>query len=349
MGLLRRDRMTKDERMVAMLKKQPLDRVPVWGSALGFAAINVGYTVADMYSDPQRAFDAMTWTAEQYGFQDIPVVFWAPKAGEASLPTSEFSQAPTATSYRVTTEEEAWEMKLPDARRESGRPMMECGKLVMGNGGPFVNFVVMTLTSAAGWCGIERLCRWMIRKPEVAHRLLRLATDRTVERARHWADTFGPEHLLPYTAEPTTSNQIISPRQFEEFAFPYIKEAHQKILAMGVKHILCHICGEQNLNLPHWAQIPMGDPGIVSVGHEVDLEVASKYFPNDIIMGNVEPAVIQNGTPEQVYHLTRTCIEKGRKHPGGFMLAPGCEMPPRAPSYNVWTMMKAVNDFGWYE
>jgi len=202
---------------------------------------------------------------------------------------------------------------------------------------------------ASSMCRVDQLCRWVMRKPDLAHRLLRLATDFMVQVAQYWVDTFGPERLLFFTAHAQTSNQIISPKIFEGFCLPYIKEHHEKILAMGCKHILCHICGEQNMNLPYWAQVPMGDPGIASFGHEVDLDVASKYFPNDIIMGNVEPAVIQTGTPAQVYELTRICIEKGRKHAGGFMLAPGCEMPPRAPSYNVWTMMKAVSDFGWYE
>ncbi|MFC1920025.1 uroporphyrinogen decarboxylase family protein, partial [Chloroflexota bacterium] len=110
-----------------------------------------------------------------------------------------------------------------------------------------------------------------------------------------------------------------------------------------------HICGEQNANLPHWAQLDYGDPGIVSFGHEVDLETASKYFPDVIIMGNVEPAIIQSGTPQQVYEATRVCIEKGRKHPGGFMLMPGCELPPMAPEENVWAMMQAVSDLGWYD
>jgi len=335
--------------MMALLKREPLDRIPVWGSVVGFSAINVGYTIADMYSDPQKAFDAMLWTAEQYGFQDIPVIFWAPKLGEVKMPEGEFSQAPTVSRYLVTTEEEAWKLELPDVKREGRRATMECGKLVVESGGPFVNVAIMPFTYAGSLCGVEQLCKWMMKKPELAHRLLRLSTDRNVERARYWADTFGTEHLLPYTAEPTTSNQIISPKHFEEFALPYVKEVHEKILAMGCKHILCHICGEQNMNLPYWAQVPMGDPGIASFGHEVDLDVAGKYFPNDIIMGNVEPAVIQTGTPAQVYELTRICIEKGRKHPGGFMLAPGCEMPPKAPPYNVWTMMKAVSDFGWYE
>jgi len=56
---------------------------------------------------------------------------------------------------------------------------------------------------------------------------------------------------------------------------------------MGFKHILCHICGEQNENYPYWAQVPMGDPGLVSVSHEVDLDKAIEYFPNDIIVGNI--------------------------------------------------------------
>jgi hypothetical protein len=44
-------------------------------------------------------------------------------------------------------------------------------------------------------------------------------------------------------------------------------------------------------------------------------------------MGNVEPAIIQTSTPEEVYEHRRICIEKGNKHPGGFVLSPGCEPP----------------------
>jgi uroporphyrinogen decarboxylase len=117
---------------------------------------------------------------------------------------------------------------------------------------------------------------------------------------------------------------------------------------MGIKHIHIHICGEQNLNLPYWAQIPRGDPGILSFGHEVDLDSAFKYFPKDIIMGNVETTVIQTGPAERVYELSRACIEKGKKYGCSFVLSPGCELPPNAPPYHVWMMRKAVNDFGWY-
>ena len=123
---------------------------------------------------------------------------------------------------------------------------------------------------------------------------------------------------------------------------------------MGVNKFYFHICGEQNLNLPHLAEFASSadgwpHPSILSFGHEVDLNDAAKYFPDDIIMGNIEPAVIQTGTPQQVYELCRIAIEKGKRIAGGFILAPGCGMPPRAPAYNVWMLTKAVNDLGWYD
>ncbi|MFC1919920.1 uroporphyrinogen decarboxylase family protein [Chloroflexota bacterium] len=358
MALLRQDKMTKDERIIALLKRQPLDRIPVYALMAGFAALNVGYTIEDQYSitTGQKSRDAFTWTAEQYGFQDLPVKghghigSWE-FGGEIAAPTSEFAQAAIVTRYPVVTEDSALKLELPDVRRAGVIPIaMENSKDLERSGAAIILFQLPgPWDVASSMCGLDQMCRWAMKKPELSHRLLRLATDFLVQVAQYWIDTFGPERVLPLGGHPQTSNDIVSPKIFEAFCLPYIKELHEKVLAIGIKHILCHICGEQNLNLPYWEQIPFGDPGIVSFGHEVDLETAGKYFPNDIIAGNVEPAIIQTGTPEQVYELTKTCIKKGRKHPGGFMLAPGCEMPPKAPSYNVWTMMKAISDLGWYE
>ena len=74
-----------------------------------------------------------------------------------------------------------------------------------------------------------------------------------------------------------------------------------------------------------------------------------RHFPDGIIMGNVEPALFQAETPQRVYEHCRICIGKGERIRVGFVLAPGCGLPLRAPLYNVWVMTKAVNDFGWYE
>jgi len=121
------------------------------------------------------------------------------------------------------------------------------------------------------------------------------------------------------------------------------------VLSMGYKTIYMHICGEHNANLPYWAQIPFGDPGIVSIGHEIELEKAGEYFPSHIILGNLEPTVIQTGTAEEVYEGVRKVVEKGKNLSGGFIFSPGCELPPMAPVENIRAMTKAVNDFGRYK
>jgi len=108
-------------------------------------------------------------------------------------------------------------------------------------------------TLAGNICGAGRLCKWLIKEPDMAHHLLRLAADYLVELATYWKETFGTEGVLPSGGDPIPSNQMISPVHFERFALTYLKEAYGKIMAMGFKHIYIHICGEQKLNLPFWS------------------------------------------------------------------------------------------------
>ena len=53
--------------------------------------------------------------------------------------------------------------------------------------------------------------------------------------------------------------------------------------------------------------------------------------------------------PEEVYERAKKLILRGKGLSGGFIFSSGCEVPPKAPPYNVWMMTKAINDFGWYE
>ena len=356
MAQFRQDRMTEKERLEALLNRQPVDRVPFHPMATAFCALNVGCSKADMYEDPEKNFWAQAQTYEMYGAWEyvryLGGAFGVREfGGEVKMPTSEYAMAVSIVRPPVESEEDVWKLELPQDLKTFGLvPLfMRNSRLQEQYGRPISLPTSGTLTRVGYLTGVERMCRWMIKKPELVHRLCRLVTDLNLAMAKYWVDTFGPERIIGFTGAPTEANQIISAKHFEEFALPYQKEVHERIFAMGVKHTYTHICGEQNLNLPYWAQIPMGDPGIVSFGHEVDLEDASRYFPNDIILGNVEPAAIQMGTPEQVYELSRMCIEKGKKHPAGFVLGPGCELAAKAPPYNVWMMRKAINDFGWYE
>lgn len=356
MARFRQDRMTEKERFEALLNRRPVDRVPFYMWEFSFAAVTAGYPRAATFADPSKSFEAFVRTHEMY--DGWHYIYYSPGAtgvrefgGEAKLPEDEYSQAVSPLRPVVWSEEDVPGLRLPDVKTAGAMPLvMEFAALQDRHGFPVVFSSGSILKVVQSLTGTETMCRWMMKKPEVVHRLCRLAADFLIAVAQNVVGTFGrPERIIPLTAAPAESNQMISPEHFREFSLPYQKEVHEKMLAMGVRHINTHICGDQNLNLPYWAEMPLGNPGILSFGHEVNLETASKYFPDHIIAGNVDPTVIQTGTPEEVYELSRICIEKGKKHPGGFALAPGCELPPMAPPFNVWMMRKAINDFGWYE
>jgi uroporphyrinogen decarboxylase len=203
---------------------------------------------------------------------------------------------------------------------------------------------------ASSTTGVQQFCLWMKKKPDLCHHLLRLAVEHRLQVLDYWIDTFGLKNVRYATATGPESNYVISPAAFEEFVLPYTKEVHEKVLARGIKSIFCHICGEHNPNLPHWKKIPFGEPGMISLGPEMDFEKVAEYFGRDtIVMGNISPTVILTSSPEELYEQTRTCLEKGKKALKRFVLMTGCELPVITPPYNLWVMRKAVSDFGWYE
>jgi uroporphyrinogen decarboxylase len=352
---LKDSKMTRAERLEALVTGNPVDRVPFFSFTLGFCARNVGYPLSAIYRDPEKSFGAQSLTREQYDYDSDPFYGYASYGGwefggEIKLPESEYEQAPSHGRFAVETESDVAKLKTPDVRTAGMLPLaMQFSQLQMKNnlspslvvGGPF--------TIAGNICPVETLCRWLIRKPELANRLIQLAANHILEVVEYWVKTFGPGRVILQIWEPLASNQIISPGQFEKFILPYQIELHQKILSTHIRYLLCHICGEQNLNLPYWSQVPMGEPGFISIGSQIDILKAISYFgKTNVIAGNIEPAVLQTGTPPEIYELCRQAIVKGKSAPRGYILMQGCEVPVNTPPYNLYIMRKAVDDFGWY-
>lgn len=349
------ERMTHEERMDAIYNKKPTDRVGYIHRGYGFCAKNVGYDIADIYEDPEKSFLAQLYTAQQYNSDGTPFYTFVSYGawefgGEIQWPEDRFSSGPAVAKRPISTPEELENLVLPDPKTAGCIPnAMEFAKLQEKYGTQIAVICGSPFTHAANLCGVETFMQWLIEEPEIAHKALKLMTDHIAQVAEYFIDTFGKDKVLARSAAPSESNMLISPRHFEEFAFPYIKELHTRVLEMGAQRIYCHICGEQNANLEHWAKIPFGDPGMLSFGHEVSIETAAKTFPKHIICGNLNPQIIAKGTPQEVYEGSKKVIEEGKKYcPGRFVFMSGCEIPSITPPYNIYMMQKAVEDFGWY-
>lgn len=347
--------MTSAERMEAMYNHQPVDRVAFIHRGYGFGAKNVGYPLADIYENPAKSFAAQQLTAKQYNSDGTPFYTFVSYGawefgGGIKYPEDRVGSGPSVARRPVETLADLEQLVLPDPQTAGCIPkQMEFARLQEQNNVQIAFICGSPFTHAANLCGVEKFMEWIVIEPEAVHRAMRLMTDHISQVAQYFVDTFGKDRVIARSAAPTESNALISPKHFEEFAFPYLKELHESVLGIGVKSIYCHICGEQNRNLPLWTQVPFGNPGMLSFGHEVELATAAEHFPEHIIAGNVDPHLIANGTPEAVYEACRETIEKGKRDCAGrFVLMGGCEIPASVPPYHIYLMQKAVQEFGAY-
>lgn len=356
---IRKDRMTKWERWEALLNYQQPDRVPVWSFGIGFNAVYTGLSIVDAYTNPAKVVESVETTTRDFGWQDLPYIGMASLGawelgGEVRMPSSKYDQAPIVERIPINSIEDAYNLQVPADITKVGMvpAMLEAVRLQAEKGYPLITgMTISPWQLAANASGVERWMRWIMKNPEVPHMLMEKLVPFVAQLIKAYVDIIGADHSLIWVGgTATTSNQLISPKIFRDFYLPYQKLVHKQAKEVGLKHIFNHICGEQNRNLEYWAELDFGDPGFLSFGHEIDLEKAGEYFPKAVIIGNLEPAIIVMGTPEEVYQATKKVIEKGKRlGPHRFMFAPGCELPPRSPVENIWAMMQAVSDYGWYE
>ena len=350
-GLFPAEEMTSTQRIAALLAGKETGCVPFFPFSLGFSALNVGYPVANVYSDPQKSYTAQLLTQSMYGYDQDPFLGYAAYGtcefgGETNFPIGANIHAPSSVRFPVKSEKDIESLQLPDPEKAGMLPRaLEFSKLQQQNGTGISVVLPGVFTLGVNLCSVGKLCMWLVNEHDFADKVLSIAADHILDVVSLWVDNFGVEVFVPQLWEPAAANSIISPRHFERFVLPRQKKLHERILALGVKHILCHICGEQNRNLPFWSQVPMGNPGIVSIGNQVSIADAIKYFGDKcVIAGNLATELVGQGTAQEVYDIAKACIEESKKAPCGFILMTACETPPLTPPYNFYLINKAVRD-----
>ncbi len=352
------DYMTSRERMEALYNYRRPDRVPIGMQylSIGFNTVKTGSTITEAYADPEKSFHAFLKVVEEYGWDQILQCFRHTVngaddfGGEVRLPKGEYEGALVLKSHPVKNEKDVDILELPDPIAAGGIPIaLQFAEFQAAHGLPVTFFSRSPFCMAANICGIESFLKWMYKNPALCIRLMEMALEHIFNVLALWTTRFGAENMFVWMSSPTESNQLISPKHMQEFALPFHAAYHERLRALGIRRFGIHICGDQNLNLPFLADKPLwSHPSVISIGAEVRLEDAARFFPKDIIMGNIDPSEILMRTPPQLYELTRQTIENGKSARGGFILAAGCDIPPMVPPENLHAITRAANDFGGY-
>ncbi len=144
-----------------------------------------------------------------------------------------------------------------------------------------------------------------------------------------------------------TSNSFISPRQFEDLAFPSMEEIVCRIIDADMTPIL-HCDGDWIKNLKVLRRLP-AKKIILQLDGLTDIFRAKDEIGDRMcLFGDVSAEKLAMGSPPEVEEYCHRLIEEvGRG--GGFILAAGCEIPYNAKPENLRAMVKSVYQYGYYQ
>ena len=342
------DLMTPKERAAAMSRGEPFDRLPAFPFLSVVGPKIAGITLREMRNDPCKEAFFMTECyrllgndslIEDYGLHGIGIALGSetddPENAVPSITKFVLDDLKKVDSLDMSKIErrndpefakryQAAEIMLEEVGDEVGVDVSVCG--------PF--------TAAASICSTEKVLYAVRKDPENLHKLIRFCTD-AIKMICHDFFTLGLSFTL---CDPIASGTILKRQDYLDFVEPYTREIVSDLHGIGAS-VSYHICGNTSSIID--AMVGTGIETL-SVDNLVDLAWAKEQAGSKVcIAGNVDPVgVMMLGTPDDVDLAVKTCIEKGRDSPCGYIVATGCDIPYAAPEENVFKFMEAVRKYG---
>jgi MtaA/CmuA family methyltransferase len=138
---------------------------------------------------------------------------------------------------------------------------------------------------------------------------------------------------------------LVSPKIYERFAFPYEERLIKTLAAEGV-HTVVHICGDTTKILNCMAKL---DYCSFELDYKTDAKRAKEVVrAGHVLWRNIDPSgVLTLGTPDLVRQKTKELISLW-KTGGKFILNSGCAMPATTPPENIRAFVETAHEEGVY-
>ena len=336
--------LTPKERLLRVLRREPVDRPPVicTGGMMNAAIVEVmertGHTLPRAHFDDGLMAALAEDVTDATGFENLGVPFCM--TVEAELLGSEVDAGTLACEPKVAREVYSSvsrvEFRDVPALASSGRiqtVISAAGRLARAHPDyPVIASLTGPVSTAASIVDPMNFLKELRRDPEGAHRVLDYVTDLLAEYARLALEAGATAITI---GDPTATGEILGPKMFEAFAVHHLNDLADRIHSLGAPVIL-HICGDLGRVRPLLAGLRAD---ALSTDAMVSLKGLKTEFPKITTMGNLSTYLLQSGGPEQVAQRARTLVREGVD-----IISPACGLSTSTALGTIAAMTAAVKE-----
>ena len=319
------------------LNGEPKDRVPIFPSIGGWAAINFSNVpLSETARDPKLIIDAHIKAMEAVGHDALFAcadALYVPEAFGCNVRFPPTGPIADPLTIEINSLNDLSRIRIPDPRKDGRLPIIHeaiRGLNTYGGGDlPVLGLFEAAFTTTCRLIEPDLILRMVYKNRPVLETLLDKINEFLIDFGRALIESGANVLFIP---DPTASSTMISPHMFRELVLPRLQSL---ISHLDVPCIL-HICGDTSpiLSIMHET-----GADVLSLDQCMGLTASRKTVPEAVLGGNVDP--IQSllmGTREQVEKDTLNCLRTAGT--SRYILMSGCGVPPNTPVENLKTMVE---------
>jgi [methyl-Co(III) methanol-specific corrinoid protein]:coenzyme M methyltransferase len=330
--------MNSKERAWRALKKEPVDRPSVLcvnSTATKSQLEEAGLSLPEVHQKAESMSQLALGAYKILGFDAVRVPF---------CQTIESEALGCKVSYRdfiPRIEEALYNLndlpKFPENILSMGRipELLRAVTLLKGEVGEqalILGGVVGPLTISRSLLDSVPLLRASVRAPDKLRLFLDVGSLAAIHMAKALLEA-GADAIV--VEDMVASPDLLRPQTYETMVMGY----HQCLIETIPKPVILHICGDISLIAEEMVQTKAS---ALSIEPKSPYSVVrSKVGKEVVLIGGVDAPSLFTSNPLEIRSLSFKALQEGID-----ILAPGCSIPPNAPTENLKAMVQAAIDFG---
>jgi uroporphyrinogen decarboxylase len=338
------------ERLVAAIKGEPSDRIPVFCNLIDQGAKELGMPLQEYYADGAHVAEAQLKMREKYGHDNLWSLFYVGKEAEL-LGCQKIRYAkggpPNVEDFVIKGYDDIARLQVPDdlAGHPAFAEELKCLNILRQEAGgryPICAYISSTMTLPAMLMGMEKWLELLLLGP---------AEPRDALLAKCYA--FFIKEVAAYRAagadvlvysNPFGSTDTVSMKYFTEHSLPWIE---RDIAAVGTAGIV-YYAGTSRFNQVIDTVLDKTGIGVYYLSPLDDIAEGKRIIAGrGLTCGVINDMKLIDWSEAEVREEVRRLITAGM--PGGKFLFGTGVMPYAIPEKNIRAMLAAAFEFGSYE